>query len=158
MSHDTAQGGKGSGSAQAAAVARAPTPQVHMKKKIVVVEDHESFRESLIELLVRLPDVEVSGAYGSAEEALAHLPDGGTDLVLVDLSLPGMNGFELETQIKNRFPSLPCVMLTGYRIPSYVERARKMGFQGYVVKGDSQQLRAVVTDVLAGKTSFPQFE
>jgi DNA-binding NarL/FixJ family response regulator len=129
-----------------------------MPKKILVVEDHAAYRETLIRTLNATRGVQVCGWSASGEEALEKLAEGGADLAVVDLSLPNMNGFELAAEIKKRFPKTHYVMLSGHSIQGYVERARSLGFQAYVLKGETAQLKSALRAVLAGKSYFPQFD
>lgn len=85
------------------------------------------------------PGFEVSGTVCTAEEALDALPD-DADLVLVDISLPAMNGIDLIGQIQARWPELPCLVCSGHSEVTYVERALAAGARGYVAKGDPAEL------------------
>src|ERR1700753_1915616 len=127
-----------------------------MAKTIYVVEDHAAFRGTLVSMLKNMEGIKFGGWSGDAEDALQKLNEAHPDLVLVDLSLPHMNGFEFGVEAKKRFPQLALFMLAGHPVQTYVERARSLGFQGYVVKGDTGELKSALRDVLQGKTSFPQ--
>ena len=85
-----------------------------MPYRIFIVEDHRVMRDSLILYIGRTPWLEVCGAVASAEEALVQLPESGADLVLVDISLPGMNGIDLIKQLRRQLPALPCLILSGH--------------------------------------------
>ena len=129
-----------------------------MATKIFVVEDHELFRDMLVRSLNRIDGLEVCGSSGSAEDALENLPGTQADLALVDVSLPKMNGFDFVSEIRKRCPEVVCVMLSGYRQRAHVNRARALGAQAYVAKGDYYQLKAALQDVIAGRTYFPDFD
>ncbi len=129
-----------------------------MRRRIYVVEDHPVFREALLQSLKKIDSVEVCGQSPTAENALENLPETKADIVLVDLSLPKMNGFEFAAEIKKRCPGLACVVISGYRNKAFVDRARYAGLQGYVVKGETAQLKTALNDVIAGKSYFPQFD
>lgn len=60
--------------------------------------------------------------------------------MLVDVSLPEMNGLQLIEKLKIILPSLPCVVLTGHHSKLYIDRARKVGAKGYVAKIDFSKL------------------
>jgi DNA-binding NarL/FixJ family response regulator len=78
--------------------------------------------------------------------------------VLVDVSLPGMNGLDFVAALQNRCPDVVCLILSGHRARWYVERARELGARGYVVKGDLPGLRSALRAVLAGGFYFKNYD
>ena len=125
-----------------------------MSARIFIVEDHPDIRQSLAGMLTHVTDMQVCGAVGSAEEALAQLEKTTPipDLVLIDVSLPAMNGLEFLREAKRRWPELRCVMLTGHNESAYADRAFSLGAQGYVAKGDAGRLLDAIQCVLNGDT------
>lgn len=77
-----------------------------------------------------------------------------SDLVLVDISLPQMNGAELIAIIRDRWPHLPCLVLSGHGETTYIERARNAGARGYLLKGTPYELPEAVRRILAGAEYF----
>src|SRR5260370_2019393 len=70
----------------------------------------------------------------------------------MDLSMPGMNGFEATTQIKRRMPSVKIVALTAYKTDEYVREALRAGADGYILKDASyDELVMALRSVIAGK-------
>ena len=126
-----------------------------MTKRVFVLEDHASMRDTLVGFVSEIPGTEVCGAAASAEDALAKLADANADLVLVDISLPGMNGLDFVREAKQRWPRLLCLVLTGHDEAAYMWRAFSLGAQGYVAKGNADQLRMAIGCVLRGET-YPQ--
>jgi DNA-binding NarL/FixJ family response regulator len=126
--------------------------------RIFIVEDHPTYREILVDSLKDVAGAEVSGTSATAESALEALPGTRTDVVLVDVSLPKMSGFEFAIEIRKRYPGLACLMLSGFQDRALVERARSLGLAGYVVKGDLDELRKAVTSIMAGKSYFARLE
>lgn len=122
--------------------------------RIFIVEDHPTYREILLDSLKDLAGAEVCGESATAEDALATVPGLQTDLVIVDVSLPKMNGFDFAVEIRKRCPGLACLMLSGFADGGLVEQARSLGLAGYVVKGDLEELRKAVSAILAGKSYF----
>jgi DNA-binding NarL/FixJ family response regulator len=102
---------------------------------VLIVDDHPLYREGLASALRTCMDsAEILGA-GSAEEGLAMLeqtPD--MDLVLVDLRLPGMDGFEALRAYGQRFPLVPRVLVSGVDEAQYVKRAFELGASGFIPK------------------------
>lgn len=118
---------------------------------LLIVEDNALFAQTLVQFLGRFDSFTVVGLASSAEAALAQLPTLHPDLVLVDVSLPGMNGIELAGELCGQYPDLPCLMLSGHHDQGYVQRALAAGARGYVLKENPLDLLAAVPAVLAGE-------
>jgi DNA-binding NarL/FixJ family response regulator len=120
-----------------------------MPQRIFIVEDHDWAREALASLLRLEPDLEVCGTASSAEDALESLPS-GCDLVLVDIGMRGMSGLELIRTIRERWPDLRCVVLSGQPSAQYAAAAHEAGAAAYVEKGDAPTLLATIKGKLDG--------
>lgn|ERR1051325_552972 len=118
---------------------------------ILVIEDHVVFGKALVRLLTEKANVEVVGVVRSAEEALEKLPSLKVDLVIIDVSLPSMNGIQLVNEIHQQFPDLMCLMLSGHLTPFYVKRSLEAGARGYVLKDDIPGVLEGVERVLEGE-------
>ena len=118
---------------------------------ILVIEDHTVFAKALVRLLTEKANVDVVDVVRSGEEALEKLPSMNVDLVLVDVSLPTMNGIQLVTKIHEIFPKLFCLMLSGHLTPFYVKRALEAGARGYILKDDINGVIEGVERVLEGE-------
>jgi DNA-binding NarL/FixJ family response regulator len=101
---------------------------------ILLVEDHEAFATALLNIINKEEGLSVVAVVGTAEEALERLSELEVDLVLVDVSLPRVNGIHLVSRIHEQSPNLPCVMLSGHLSPEYVRRALDAGARGYMIK------------------------
>ena len=121
---------------------------------VLLVEDHVMMRDALVEYLAGFPGVRVCGAVATGDEALARLNDAQPDVVLVDVSLPGMSGIELVKEIGGRWPTLPCLMVSGHHTTEYVQRSREAGARGYLLKGNPDELHAAIDAVAGGGTYF----
>lgn len=121
-----------------------------MAISIYLVEDHPLIQRVLHEALHRLLKLHVCGVATTAHEALTQIPGQCVDLVLVDVSLPDMNGIELVKLLHAQQPTLPCVMLSGHQELSYVQRALAVGARGYIAKGNPLELKQAIGQVLAG--------
>ena len=115
---------------------------------LFLIEDHPMMRRVLRQLLEQEPDLKVVGEADSAETALTALPDLTPDLLMVDLSLPGMSGIELVRQLKRQRPELRCLVVTGHTDPLYRAAAAEAGAAGYVTKDDPNEVLTAVRDVL----------
>jgi len=102
--------------------------------RLYLVDDHALVRAGLRALLDTHPQFEVVGEAGSAEEALAGVPAIRPDVVLLDLSLPGMGGVAAARALRELQPGLRLVALTMHEGAGYVEDFFQAGGSGYVPK------------------------
>lgn len=120
-----------------------------MPYHVFIVEDHPLMRKMMTAYVSDLPDLCVCGTVRTAEEALHELP-GHTNLVLVDIALPGMSGIDLVREVQARWPDLPCLVCSGHDEASYIERALAAGARGYVAKGNPAELADAIQCLLRG--------
>lgn len=118
---------------------------------ILLVEDHAVFASVLVRLLSRVEDMEIVKVARTAERALQELPQQEFDLVLVDVSLPEMNGISLVAMLREQYPDLPCMMLSGHALAHYMNRALRAGARGYVLKDNSLEIVNSIRHVLQGE-------
>lgn len=95
--------------------------------------------------------MEVASVVNSAEQAIAQIPDLNVDLVLVDVSLPGRSGLSLVLVLHQKYPDLPCIMLSGHLSSQYVRRALDVGARGYLIKDHPDAILEGIQHVLDGK-------
>lgn len=122
-----------------------------MPHSIYVVEDHPIMRLMLCELIESMPDLDVCGAAASGEEALAELATLAPDVILIDISLPGMSGIDLVKTIRERWPGRCCLMQSGHQEASYVEQSLEAGAQGFILKGSTGETMTAIWQVLGGQ-------
>jgi DNA-binding NarL/FixJ family response regulator len=123
------------------------------KSQIFIVEDHQVMREAYQMLLEMEPDLEVCGTAATGEDALSALKATQPDLMLVDVSLPGMSGIELVQQLQTRYPTLPTLVISGHDETVYAEQALRAGAKGYLdKKGLSHIMLDAIRQVLDGKS------
>ena len=118
---------------------------------ILVVEDHAAFGKALVRLLSEKANLDVVEVIPSGEEALEKLANMDVDLLLIDVSLPKMNGIRLVSMIQEKFPGMRCLMLSGHLTPFYVKRSLEAGARGYVLKDDISGVLEGVERVLNGE-------
>ena len=107
------------------------------KLRILVVDDHTVVREGIRLLLEAQPDIEVVGEAREGQEALELVERLRPDLVLMDISMPGMNGLEATHQIRSTYPDVKILILTMQEGDEYFFRVLSAGASGYVLKGAS---------------------
>jgi DNA-binding NarL/FixJ family response regulator len=123
------------------------------KHRILIVEDHTLLRAGLKALLDRDPDFEVVGEADNGRDAVRSVGALSPDLVLMDLSMPGMNGMEAIRDIKRRYPETSILVLTIHKADEYIHEALRAGTDGYILKDATHdELRVAVRSVLNGKT------
>jgi DNA-binding NarL/FixJ family response regulator len=118
---------------------------------IFLVEDHAIFAQALLRMLRERGHLNVVAVAESAEEALEKIPDLDVDLVLVDVSLPQRSGISLVLVLHQKYPDLPCVMLSGHLSPHYARRSLDAGARGYLVKDRADEILEGIQHVLDGE-------
>lgn len=118
---------------------------------VVILEDHDIMAEVLARLLKKRGDLNVMARVRSAEEALELLSNVVVDLILVDISLPRMNGIEFVSILREKFPNLICLMLSGHNATHYVRRSLDAGARGYLLKDDPEAIIEGIERVLDGE-------
>src|SRR5471030_78992 len=97
--------------------------------RIVIADDHTIMREGLKRILDGAPDIDIVGEAINGFEVLAHVRQGGFDLLMLDLSMPGRSGVDLIRQIKSEAPKLAILILTMHEEEQYAVRAIRAGAQ-----------------------------
>lgn len=122
------------------------------KKKIVIAEDHTILREGLKALLSSNPELEVVGEAEDGREAVKLASELAPDLILMDLSMPRMNGIEAIKEIKKRNPEIKILILTVYKTEEYVLASLQAGADGYILKeANHSEFLLAIKNVLMGK-------
>jgi len=125
---------------------------VEGKTKVVIVEDHKLFREGLKSLLSDKDDLVVVGEAGDGIEAIRAVKKCRPDLLLLDLSMPKMNGISVMKEIKSQFPEIKIMALTIHESDQYVLEAFEAGADGYCLKDAGRnELMVAVDSVVQGK-------
>jgi len=106
-----------------------------MALRVLVVDDHPAFRRALTSALKMVKDIEVAGEAGGGIAAAEQAAEVEPDLVLMDLSMPDLNGIEAMRRIHKKRPDLPVVILTAHADPGVEKEAREAGASGFLAKG-----------------------
>lgn len=118
----------------------------------MIAEDHTILREGLKSLLSANPDLEVVGEAEDGRRALKLANELSPDLVLMDLSMPRMNGFEAIQEIKKQNPAVKIIVLTVHNTEEYILMTLQAGADGYVLKDATHdELLMAISHVLNGK-------
>jgi DNA-binding NarL/FixJ family response regulator len=123
------------------------------KQRILIVEDHTLLRAGLRALLTQDPDIEIVGEADNGRDAVQSIGTLMPHLVLMDLSMPGMNGIEAIRDIKRRYPETRVLVLTIHKTDEYIHESLRAGADGYILKDATHdELRVAIRSVLNGKT------
>lgn len=119
--------------------------------RVLLADDHSHAREGMRTIVAGIPEFLVVGEASSGEEALAMTGSLLPDLILMDINMPGMGGFEAVKAIKSEYPSIKIIMVTVSDDVSHLFEALKKGAQGYLLKNLNPSswrdyLRAVALD------------
>jgi DNA-binding NarL/FixJ family response regulator len=122
------------------------------KLRILLADDHQMLREGLRLLIDAQPDMRVVGEAANGNEALLKARELTPDLVVMDLSMPQMNGLQATQKLKAELPQIRILALTAHEDESYLAQLCKAGAAGYVLKRSAadELLKAIITVVNGG--------
>jgi DNA-binding NarL/FixJ family response regulator len=119
--------------------------------RVAIVEDNKVIRESLVAYVHMAPELKCICTCGTAEEALAVLPQQRPDVVLMDIQLPQQSGIECTAQLKQLLPEVRIIMVTVYGDPDLILKALRAGACGYLLKRCTpEELITAVREVQQG--------
>lgn len=122
-----------------------------MSIRIMIVDDHAIVREGLRRILGATPDLIVAGEADDGLAALRQLGECKPDVVLVDISMPGMSGIELIGRIHQADPQIAILVLSMHKEEQFAVRALKAGAAGYLTKDCAlEQLTQAIHKVVSG--------
>ena len=122
------------------------------KIRVLIADDHTIVRSGVHLLLESEADIEVVGEALNGLEALAQAENLQPDVILMDISMPEMDGLEATRQVKLRWPAINVLMLTMHRSDEYFFEALKVGASGYILKAaDTDELVNAVRVVGQGE-------
>lgn len=123
--------------------------------RVVLVDDHAILRQSLKMLLGARPEIEIVGEANDGREAIALCERLKPDVVLMDLSMPELNGIEATRQLKRSCPATRVIVLSAYGDQDQLREALRAGATGYVIKrSDIEELTMAIQMVRRGNTYF----
>jgi DNA-binding NarL/FixJ family response regulator len=122
------------------------------KSRIVIAEDHTILREGLRSLLSSSQDFEIVGEAEDGHMAIQCVEKCKPDLILMDLSMPRMNGMDAIREIKRGFPDTKILVLTVHKTEEYILATFKAGADGYILKDSTHsELMMAIKNILSGK-------
>lgn len=112
--------------------------------RVLVVDDHPAFRRALTSALRMVKSIEVAGEAGGGVAATQQARALDPDLVIMDLSMPDLDGIAAMREIHQARPELPIVILTAHADPGVEREAREAGASGFLAKGVSLEDLVIV--------------
>ncbi len=120
--------------------------------RVLIVDDHTLWRRGVASLLAQQDDMEVVGEAGDGEEAIERVRETMPDVVLMDITMPRMDGLAAARRLKEEMPYLRIVMLTVSETDEDLFQALKTGAQGYLLKNvDPEQLVTAIRQAERGE-------
>lgn len=128
--------------------------------RVVLADDHAEFRRVVREFLKKLPHVEIVGEAADGMQAIEQVERLGPNVVLMDISMPSMNGIEATKIIKERWPATHVLIATTHDSRIYRLQAEDAGADAYVMKADLKPALESIFDLsisarTADRFSFP---
>ncbi len=127
-----------------------------MKKiSTILADDHRVFLEGLEAVFRNHPDIEVVGTATSGHQVMALLRTIPTQVVVLDIGMPEMNGVETTKEILKSFPNTAILILSMHGEHAYVKNLRELGVHGYLLKEeDKSELEAAIKALASGREYF----
>ncbi|MCL4502303.1 MAG: response regulator transcription factor [Deltaproteobacteria bacterium] len=123
------------------------------KYNILVVDDYAPVRRMVKEIIKGNPDLQVIGELSDGRELLKFLKKAKAHLILLDISMPNLGGFEATQEIKKSHPEVKVLILTIHKYMEYAERAMSLGAEGYLLKEDvGDELLPAISSLRQGRT------
>lgn len=120
--------------------------------KVLIADDHQLFREGLVNLLSSAPDIDVIAEAKDGKEATEKAKKLKPDVVLIDIGMPGMNGIEATRILKKDLPGLKIIAVSMHSDRQFVKGILEAGADGYLLKNCTyRQLIEAVQSVYSGK-------
>ncbi|MGZ8158844.1 MAG: response regulator [Methylobacter sp.] len=125
--------------------------------RILIVDDHDIVRQGLKKLFEKVQGMTIIAEQDNGINALHWLRHNDCDVVLLDISMPGLSGIEVLKQLRDEKPKLPILIFSNYTEDQYAIRLIKAGASGYLTKGSmSAVIVEAVRKVVSGKKYFSQ--
>jgi DNA-binding NarL/FixJ family response regulator len=123
--------------------------------RVALADDHPMYRYGLTSVLEQAEGIEVVASVGDGSALTAAVRELSPDVVLTDLSMPGLDGVAAITQLLGLQPELPILVLTMHEDDAHVFAALRTGARGYLVKGaDGSEIVRAVHSVVAGEAVY----
>jgi DNA-binding NarL/FixJ family response regulator len=126
-----------------------------MKARILIADDHEVLREGLKAFLTKFrPNLEICGEATTGEQAIRCVQELDPDLVILDITMPGMSGLEACSRMRKMKLDVPVLIFTTHDFERLGTEVQQAGAQGYVLKSEAAQNLVTAIDAILDGGSF----
>ncbi|PWB25188.1 response regulator transcription factor [Flavobacterium sp. HTF] len=127
------------------------------KIKILIADDHTMFLQGIISLLEQEPNIEITGKAINGLEALEIIGQQPVDLVILDISMPEMDGIELSKILKKKYPAIRILVVSTHSNVSIISRLIRIGVNGYLLKNaEKAELLEAINTIANGENYFSE--
>jgi two-component system response regulator NreC len=128
--------------------------------RVLIADDHPVIRRGILGILQTSPEWELCGQADNGRDAIRLTGELRPEVVILDVSMPGMNGMEAARVICEKFPTTKVVLLTLHSSIELIRSAFRAGVRGYVLKADAEQelLRALAIVIGDGTYVSPRID
>jgi DNA-binding NarL/FixJ family response regulator len=124
--------------------------------RILIADDHESVRKGVCVILGTRGDIEVCGEASNGREAIAKALELKPDLIILDVTMPLVNGIDAAEVIRKSLPRVPILFLSMHENRQIIAEAKRIGVRGYVRKSDAAEtLLSAIDALLRDEPFFP---
>ena len=129
-----------------------------MKKiNLLIADDHTMFLQGIVSLLEQEPDINSIGKANNGVEALDIIRKELVDLIILDISMPDMDGIELSKILKKEYPGIKILIVSTHSNVKIISRLIRIGVDGYLLKNaEKSELLYAIHSIIAGKTYFSE--
>ncbi len=129
--------------------------ETDFKYNILLVDDYLPLRRAVRKIIEANPEFRVIGELGDGSQLLEFLKQSPPHLVVLDISMPELNGFEATQSLKRKYPEIKVLILTIHSYREYLDRAIRLGAEGYILKEEvNEELLPAIASLRQGKTFF----
>jgi DNA-binding NarL/FixJ family response regulator len=124
------------------------------KLRVLIADDYEAVRKGVCAILTSRGDIEICAEASNGQEAVRMAKELKPDVVLMDMTMPVMDGLEASKRILQIFPEMPIIMFSMHKSDVLTQKAKDVGLRGFVTKAESATSLLKAVDMVVGKEPF----
>ena len=125
--------------------------------KVIVADDHQMFIDGIAELLKSMPTIEFIGGALNGVDLIDLLHQKTADVILMDVNMPKMDGYEATQKVTAEFPNTKVLILSMHDTSAYIQKLIKAGANGYILKNTGKaELQEAIETVARGESYYSQ--